>query len=198
MGKKSEDKKKHILDTARKVFCEKGFAAVTMKDIVEAAGISRGGLYLYYESTSEIFLEVMKAESQETDSDFDSIITDDSTVPEILRFFLTEQKKELLHRESSLASATYEFFFANRLPHDENRLQISFDEGVKVLSSLIESGIDAQQIYDVDSNAAALNIMLILEGLKICALTQDLDPLVIDSQIDYIMESLEVKEEDLM
>jgi len=198
MGKKSDDKKKHILETAKKVFCEKGFAAVTMKDLVEAAQISRGGLYLYYESTSEIFLEVMKAESEETDSDFDAIITDESTVPEILRFFLTEQKKELLHRDSSLAVATYEFFFANKPPHNENHLQLSFDGGVKVLADLIESGINAQQIYEVDSEAAAMNIMLLLEGLKICALTQELDPEMIDRQFEYIMESLEVKEEDLI
>ena len=44
MGEKSVQKKKYILDTARKVFAEKGFKNVTMKDIVEACEISRGGL----------------------------------------------------------------------------------------------------------------------------------------------------------
>ena len=51
MGEKSAQKKKYILDTARKVFVEKGYKSVTMKDIVEACGISRGGLYLYFDST---------------------------------------------------------------------------------------------------------------------------------------------------
>ena len=44
MGEKSAQKKKYILDTARKVFVEKGFKSVTMKDIVEACEISRGGV----------------------------------------------------------------------------------------------------------------------------------------------------------
>ena len=30
-----------------------------MKDIVEACDISRGGLYLYFENTSQIFMEVL-------------------------------------------------------------------------------------------------------------------------------------------
>ena len=48
MGDKSEQKRNFILETARKVFIEKGFKNVTMKDIVEACEIRRGGLYLYF------------------------------------------------------------------------------------------------------------------------------------------------------
>ena len=64
MGEKSVQKRQFILETARKVFMEKGFKQVTMKDIVDACEISRGGLYLYFESTKEIFLEVLRMESQ--------------------------------------------------------------------------------------------------------------------------------------
>ena len=48
MGDKSAQKKKFIVETARQVFKKKGFKEVTMKDIVEACDISRGGLYLYF------------------------------------------------------------------------------------------------------------------------------------------------------
>ena len=51
MGEKSVQKKQYILETARKVFATKGYKDVTMKDIVEACEISRGGLYLYFENT---------------------------------------------------------------------------------------------------------------------------------------------------
>jgi len=60
MGEKSLQKKQFILETARNVFMDKGYKEVTMKDIVDACGISRGGLYLYFDSTKEIFLEVLK------------------------------------------------------------------------------------------------------------------------------------------
>ena len=39
MSDKSVQKKKHILDTARKVFQEKGYKQVTMKDIVDAVAV---------------------------------------------------------------------------------------------------------------------------------------------------------------
>lgn len=44
MGEKSVQKKRYIVEKARDVFMEKGFKKVTMKDIVEACDISRGGL----------------------------------------------------------------------------------------------------------------------------------------------------------
>lgn len=58
MGEKSTQKRQFILETAKKIFMEKGYKSVTMKDVVEACGISRGGLYLYFGSTKDIFMEI--------------------------------------------------------------------------------------------------------------------------------------------
>ena len=92
MGEKSVQKRKFILDTARKVFMEKGFKRVTMKDIVEACDISRGGLYLYFSSTEEIFLEVLRMESEETDDVFSDNIKEDATAADILMLFYGKLK----------------------------------------------------------------------------------------------------------
>ena len=133
MGSKSVQKKKFILETARKVFVEKGFKRVTMKDIVEACEISRGGLYLYFGSTSEIFLEVLKMESEETDDVFSDNITEDTTAAEILAIFLKEQKRELLRKKNTLTQATYEFYFENKLSKKDNILKRQFDSAVKIM-----------------------------------------------------------------
>ena len=94
MGEKSVQKKRYIVEKAREVFVEKGFKKVTMKDIVEACDISRGGLYLYFENTSQIFMEVLRMESEEADDVFSDSITEDATAADILLLFLKEQKKE--------------------------------------------------------------------------------------------------------
>ena len=75
MGDKSEKKRKFIIDTARQVFSVRGFKNVTMKDIVDACGISRGGLYLYFHDTEEIFSEILKLDAEETDIVFTRRLT---------------------------------------------------------------------------------------------------------------------------
>ena len=88
MGEKSAQKRNLILENAKKVFVERGFKDVTMKDIIEASEISRGGLYLYFSSTKEIFLEVLKREAAQEDNVFSDNVTEETTAADILCLFL--------------------------------------------------------------------------------------------------------------
>ncbi|MBD5458988.1 MAG: helix-turn-helix transcriptional regulator, partial [Lachnospiraceae bacterium] len=109
MGEKSLQKKQYILETARKVFVEKGYKNVTMKDIVEACDISRGGLYLYFGSTEELLLAVLQKEADEIDDIFTETIAEEDSAADILTLFLKEQKKELLRKKNNLTMAVYEY-----------------------------------------------------------------------------------------
>ena len=193
MGEKSVQKKKYILETARNVFVEKGFKKVTMKDIVEACNISRGGLYLYFESTSQIFLEVLRLESEETDDVFSDNITEDATAADILVLFLQEQKKELLRKKNTLTQAIYEFYFENQPGRKNNILKKQFDSAVKIIEKLIEIGVDNGEFYCEDCQETARNIMFVLEGLKISAQTIGVTSETVDRQIMFILKSLGVE-----
>ena len=99
MGEKSVQKKRYIVEKAREVFVEKGFKKVTMKDIVEACDISRGGLYLYFENTSQIFMEVLRMESEEADDVFSDSITEDATAADILLLFKGAEERASAQEE---------------------------------------------------------------------------------------------------
>lgn len=58
MGK--EERRKQILDTAIKVFVEKGYKASTTLEIAKKANISEVTLFRYFSSKQEIFLEGVK------------------------------------------------------------------------------------------------------------------------------------------
>ena len=194
MGEKSIQKKKFILETARKVFVEKGYKRVTMKDIVEACEISRGGLYIYFESTSQIFQEVMKLEMQEDDDVFSKNIKEDATASDILLLFLKEQKKELLRKQDTLTQAIYEYYFENQMPKKDNQLKKQFDSAVKIMERLIESGVENGEFYCEDCAGCARNIMFVLEGLKICAQTMGVTAEMVDQELLYIVKNLSVEE----
>ena len=190
MGEKSLQKKKFILETARKVFMEKGYKRVTMKDIVEACDISRGGLYLYFNGTDEIFMEVLKMESEEADDLFGDSIKEDATVADILTLFLLEQKKELLRKNNNLVQATYEFYFENDLPKKENMLKNQFDSAVFIIQKLIEQGVESGEFYCTDCEGTARNIMYVIEGLKISAQTMGVTEKSVDREIKYLLQGL--------
>lgn len=54
------ESKEHILITALKLFLQKNFKEVTMKDIVESTGMSKGAIYHYFNSKEQVFEEVIQ------------------------------------------------------------------------------------------------------------------------------------------
>lgn len=189
MGEKSLQKKQYILDTAKKVFVEKGYKNVTMKDIVAACDISRGGLYLYFGSTEEILLAVLEQDANETDDIFMKSITEDDSAANILTLFLKEQKKELLRKKNNLAMAVYEYAFENK-DGGAAMLRKQFEAGVRVIEKLITSGIASGEFYCENPKGAANNIMYVLEGMKVNSQTMGITEAMVDEQLLYLMAGL--------
>lgn len=194
MSEKSAQKKKFIIETARRVFMEKGYKFVTMKDIVEACEISRGGLYLYFQSTKELFEEVLKLEQEDTDDVFAGNISREASPSDILALLLKEQKREILGRNASLNKAVYEYFFDNQEPLKDNLLKKQFDAAVHVIERLIQAGTENGEFYCEDPRSAARHIMYVLEGLKIASQTRGISEAAIDREILYMMQGLIVDE----
>jgi TetR/AcrR family transcriptional regulator, transcriptional repressor for nem operon len=53
------DGKEHILQTAFTLFLQKSFKEVTMKEIVEKTGMSKGAFYHYFKSKEDLFVEII-------------------------------------------------------------------------------------------------------------------------------------------
>ena len=204
MGEKSGKKKEFIIEKARDVFARKGFLTVTMKDIVEECGISRGGLYLYFEDTGSLFLEVLK---KERESDSGEEIDKAETSVEMLSAFLREQKKEILGVKDSLIDAIYEYCFSLTRDHSEETEKKAaesflaeentrFHMSVKVLHSLIRAGIREGYLDCEKPLQEAYNIMFAIEGLKICAVSIGVTEEEVSNEINFLFSHLFIREDE--
>ena len=50
-----------ILDAALHLFVEKGFAATRLEDVAQRAGVSKGTVYLYFDSKDDLFKAVIRS-----------------------------------------------------------------------------------------------------------------------------------------
>ena len=114
MADKSLKKRNLILDCAEKVFSQKGFSVVTMKDIIEACNISRGGIYLYFSSTDEIFMEVIKSHHQTYLKKTQHNIDEVKDFQVIVETYFENLKQEMLNIKGSLKLAMVEFFITHK------------------------------------------------------------------------------------
>lgn len=190
MGNKSIQKKNYIIEKSHHVFVKKGFRSVTMKDIVEACDISRGGLYLYFDSTESIFRAVLEAESAKVDPGLARKLSDKPTNNDILTLFFYEQKKAILERRGSLLVAMYEYSFEQHENKEKTLLSNQMDASVKFLEDILKKGTEAGEFSVDDHRLMAQNIVYTLEGMKLMSRTSFLNEEDVNNQLVLIMKSI--------
>jgi TetR/AcrR family transcriptional regulator of autoinduction and epiphytic fitness len=79
------DSREAIVAAAVRLFLERGFGAVSMDDLAEAAGVARRTLYNQFASKEEIFREMLRRVSGQLDHAFPSGIETQGDVEEVLR-----------------------------------------------------------------------------------------------------------------
>lgn len=97
-----KDTKEHILRVSLGLFLKKSFKEVTMKEIVEKTGLSKGAFYHYFDSKEQIFIEIIHYA-------FDSLLNTDFSM-----------------LNCSSLSAFYHDYIANM-----NRTYASFQKGLE-------------------------------------------------------------------
>jgi len=65
VGDVDSSKRRQIIDGARKVFLDLGFDGASMGEIARAAGVSKGTLYVYFESKEQLFEALIREERRQ-------------------------------------------------------------------------------------------------------------------------------------
>ena len=82
--REKERRREEILDAAQRVFVEKGLTTATVDDIAIAAELSKGTLYLYFESKEDIYIALMMRGLRLLYSMFNNTISVETSVVKIL------------------------------------------------------------------------------------------------------------------
>jgi len=72
--RRKDERPREILDAALSVFSEKGFAEARVDDIAKAAGVTKGTVYLYFDSKEAVFKELLAETFGERFSDISRMI----------------------------------------------------------------------------------------------------------------------------
>ncbi len=74
--RRTEARPAEILDAALAVFAEKGFAAARLEQVAKAAGVSKGTLYLYFDSKEALFEAVVRSAIVPRIADAEALLRD--------------------------------------------------------------------------------------------------------------------------
>lgn len=165
MAEKGDKTRQFIVKTSAGLFSQKGFTAVTMKDICDACDLSRGGLYRHFGSTEEIFIEVLERDKNDAEESIDQAIALGLSPKKLLEGFFQLQKDDIAFNSNRIEIAVYEYSVAH--PEQREYLNERFQSAVRIFAKLIDYGQKKGEIHDGDSMAMAEHIVIFLEGMKL-------------------------------
>ena len=141
--REKEQRRKAIITAAEKVFFSKGFEHATMDDVADQAELSKGTLYLYFNSKIELHWEIMKNGLGMLSERILRAISGDRNVLDNLR-----EMGEVFYRFSSEEPMYFNsmMFFEGKdleqLNIEQEELDNSFEiSPIKILYEVVDTGI---------------------------------------------------------
>jgi len=94
--RRKEDRPQEITEAAFEVFAEKGYAATTIAEVAQRAGVSKGLTYLYFRTKEELFKAVIKSVViRRVDAFVDAVETTELSSEEFIRGPLLDFMKQV-------------------------------------------------------------------------------------------------------
>ena len=165
MGRQGVLTNLNIKNQSIKVFAQKGFKNVTMKDICEATNLSRGGLYRYYSDTRQIFTEIINDIMNNQRDEFSESIERRLSAKDILLSVLDRYKSEMQDSQNSLSVAIYEFF-SSESGKDENAMALQYEKSRGMWTKLLQYGIERGEFNVTDIDAVFDLIVFSYQGVR--------------------------------
>ena len=190
MGKKGEDTKKFIREQAACLFAQKGYKNVTMKDICAIRGLSRGGLYRHYDSTQQIFSEIMDMLMNAQDNELSEKMAAGLPARQILEEILERYRMEMLASSASLSVAIYEFFSENFSDGQDNLLLRQYQYSVDMWSEFLAYGIKRGEFKQVECKEIIDIIIFSYQGVRMYSTIIPLDEEIPLRIINHIKKTL--------
>lgn len=178
MSIRGEQTRRLICTEAYKLFAARGYKDITMQDICEAAGLSRGGLYRHYSGTEQIFLEILSHLLESQQNEFSEKIRQGIPATEILEDVFLRYEREMIDSGASLSTAIYEFFSDPEISKSENSVSRQYLKSKSMWLELIRYGIDTNEFRAADPEAVIDLIVFSYQGVRMYSKLMEIDPVI--------------------
>ena len=143
------DSKEHIISIACKLFLQKSFKEVTMREIVVETGLSKGAFYHYFNSKEELFMEVLgyfysnifahPYEKYSKDSFYNFYHDYANNIVAVSKIFLEKFKENGSDNELSMNYFSLAFDAVKLMPEFRKQMIIEHEKELKIWTDVIKN-----------------------------------------------------------
>ena len=182
----SKETKKRILTAARTVFVEEGYAHANMRHIARAAGISVGGLYLYFKNKEDLYLTLVQDWMKRlNESTHDALATINDPMEAIRAFIMISIDFARRNREIiMLEGRELGFHFGIEQKRE------FFRERRGLIAEIVRQGMEKGVFRECNSEEAAKVIFNTLRGFAVSTALDEEALFASDACVDMVLNGL--------
>ncbi|UZJ80213.1 TetR family transcriptional regulator [Fictibacillus sp. KU28468] len=191
-----EQRQREILMASKKVFAQKGYEAASIKDIMDATSISRGGIYAYFSNKEHIFLSLLEQMMEDNRKELDELLQkNNGSVWKTLLTLLDDYRRaEYEDTENLFSAAIVEYGITHwRKPENRDYIEKRYEGAASIFSVLIQKGVDAGEFNPIAPVDDISRFMIsFLDGLAISAISLTHDLMRTGKQMDLFESTLKM------
>jgi TetR/AcrR family transcriptional regulator, cholesterol catabolism regulator len=162
--RKNSTRKETIIETAARLFRERGFSATSMRDLAEQVGVEAASLYNHISSKAEILQELCFKVANKFMSHIDKVDAEDISsikkIEAVLRFHI----QQMVHHYEEVYVSDREWKHLTD-PYLSN-IQTQRRVYRQRIASIIEEGIKKNEIKKIDAPTAVLIMLHAVSGIE--------------------------------
>ena len=165
------EKRPLILQAATEVFAEQGFAAVTVAEIADHAGIGKGTVYEYFSSKDELLFAVFEWINEKIFERIRERLDEGgSTLQRVQR--LLDLGAEITRDQVDMQAVVLDFWAASRGTKSEERYnqacRTTFRAYRRLIADVVREGQANRELRpEVDADAVATMVVAAMDGLGV-------------------------------
>ena len=144
--KEKENRKNTILRAARRLFFDRGFKSVTVDNIAAKSEVSKGSIYLCFESKEEIYAQILISDNIALYERIKNFSAAEASASQLLMEFARIYVDYFLN-DNELFRILMTFMLQtgqmNLTEKQNTELIRSTNENIKIISEIIQKGIDS-------------------------------------------------------
>jgi len=161
---KGETRKEEIIRVAAKLFKEKGYSAVTMRDLAKAMGIKAASLYNHINSKQDILNSIIIALAEEFTAGMKLIQTSNGNCIGKLKQIIELHVKISSQNIYGMASLNNDWMHLGDQLSYYQKLRIDYEDDFRVI---LKDGIQSGEIIDAKPEVMMFSILTTLRSLYI-------------------------------
>jgi len=186
-----DERREEILRAALVVFARKGLAAAKISDVAQAAGLSHGLVYHYFESKEAIYAALVDELFARVNADLDAIAACDRTPLARIRAFVEHRLARLAVEPEMFRLVVQAFLHPDAIPPSTREVLERFaGRCLHVMTAAIREGQARGEIVAGDPESLAAALFAVMNGLSMSQLFELDVPRVVPG-VDVILGLLE-------